>query len=200
MTGYMFILFSEENIKMSCIKRVKILFCKMALSSCFSAIPCCGFFMKKDVTNNKEKRKQEREEKLRKAKEENNVRMYNLERIFEYLDGVTLRSQLYEQQCGNKEKASVPPLFFPDFETLCRLVEEYANKQSMPMGEESSLQLPAVTEQEQESLQLSQETQEEKEEKQSTLQSLPSFDKSSESSEGAGFIHDFDKYMRRYSM
>jgi len=167
--------------------------------------------MKKDVTNNKEKRKQEREEKLRKAKEENNVRMYNLHRIFEYLDGVTLRSQLYEQPCGNKEKASVPPLFFPDFETLCRLVEEYENKQSMPMGEESSLQLSAVTEQEQESLQLSQETQEEKEsekeeiesekeEKQSTLQSLPSFDKSSESSEGAGFIHDFDKYMRRYSM
>ena len=145
-------------------------------------------------------------EQLQKAQDENDILKYNVLRISEYT------------HCFAVSNTSV---HLPDFATLCMMIEDYEKtKSATPLS--LDLHEDDVSEPESQMLELSPrlaesaidsssrsvleptpasllELESNSEEKQESS-SVSSQDISSESSEGVGFLHDFDKLMRRYSI
>jgi len=149
-------------------------------------------------------------EQLQKAQDENDILKYNALRISEYT------------HCLAVSNTSV---HLPDFATLCMMIEQYEktkpgielNADDVSESEPQALELtPRLAESAIDSSPASlleptpaslleptpasllelESTLEEKQES----SSVSSQDISSESSDGVGFLHDFDKLMRRYSI
>jgi len=141
-------------------------------------------------------------EQLQKAQDENDILKYNVLRISEYTHCLAV---------------SNTSLHLPDFATLCMMIERYEktkpgielNVDDVSESEPQMLELtPRLAESAIDSSPASlleptpasllelESTSEEKKES----SSVSSQDISSESSEGVGFLHDFDKLMRRYSI
>ena len=131
---------------------------------------------------------------LQKAKDENDILKYNMLRISEYT------------HCFAVSNTSV---HLPDFATLCMMIEQYdktrpgieLNADDVSESEPQRFELAesaidsssrSVLEPAPASLLELESNLEEKQESSSDI--------SSESSDGVGFLHDFDKLMRRYSI
>jgi hypothetical protein len=133
-------------------------------------------------------------EQLQKAQDENDILKYNMLRISEYT------------HCLAVSNTSV---HLPDFATLCIMIEQYdktrpgieLNADDVSESEPQRFELAesaidsssrSVLEPAPASLLELESNLEEKQESSSDI--------SSESSDGVGFLHDFDKLMRRYSI
>jgi hypothetical protein len=134
------------------------------------------------------------------AQGENDILKHNMLRISEYTHSLAV---------------SNTSLHLPDFETLCMMIENY--EKTKPVIE---LHEDDVSESESQMLELTPRlgawprdsspgsvpepapasSSQEELESESESSSVSNSDISSESSDGVGFLHDFDKLMRRYSI
>jgi len=137
---------------------------------------------------------------LQTAQDENDILKHNMLRISEYTHSLGVSNTC---------------VHLPDFETLCMMIENY--KKTKPVIE---LHEDDVSESESQMLELTPRlgawprdsspgsvpepapasSSQEELESESESSSVSNSDISSESSDGVGFLHDFDKLMRRYSI
>jgi hypothetical protein len=137
---------------------------------------------------------------LQTAQDENDILKHNMLRISEYTHSLGVSNTC---------------VHLPDFETLCMMIENY--EKTKPVIE---LHEDDVSESESQMLELTPRlgawprdsspgsvpepapasSSQEELESESESSSVPNSDISSESSDGVGFLHDFDKLMRRYSI
>lgn len=137
---------------------------------------------------------------LQTAQDENDILKHNMLRISEYTHSLGVSNTC---------------VHLPDFETLCMMIENY--EKTKPVIE---LHEDDVSESESQMLELTPRlrawprdsspgsvpepapasSSQEELESESESSSVSNSDISSESSDGVGFLHDFDKLMRRYSI
>ena len=138
--------------------------------------------------------------RLQKAQDENDILKYNMLRVSEYTHSLAVSNTC---------------VHLPDFETLCMMIENY--EKTKPVIE---LHEDDVSESESQMLELTPRlgewprdsspgsvpepapasSSQEGSEQASESSSVSNSDISSESSDGVGFLHDFDKLMGRYSI